>query len=159
MRGISTVFVLALSTAVAASQVGRQVGVTKRSTLFPMTKGMALEGERFQPNQKEGMAMEIRYNLNGLKKASSIKRYYLPAPNDMDGKYQLKDRNSAFLIHILSSRNIMAMKRAIPPSCWFQYYTSCPRKSSSQGSLSKKEYYGLTKSMIIQRAVLQALGF
>ena len=159
MRGISTIFVLALSTAVAAALVGRLVGVTKRSILFPMTKGMAIEEERFQPNQQEGMAMEMRYKPDGLKEESSINKYYLPAPNEMDGKYQLKEKNSAFLIHILSSRNTVAMKRAIPSSCWFQYYTSCPRKSSSQGSLSKKEYYDLTKSMIIQRAVLQALGF
>ena len=104
--------------------------------------------------------MDRRYQLNnGPKEASSNKRYRLQDPKEIDRKYQLKDMNRAFLIHIPPSRNTMTRRRGIKGSCWFQYYTKCPRKSSRPRSLPQEESSGFTDSMIIQQAVLQALGF
>ena len=159
MSGVSICFVLALSTAVAAAQVGRLVKVTQRNSLFIMSKEMALGKERVQPNQDKGRAIERRYDLDGLKEASRNKRYHLPAQNEMDRKYQLKGSNNAFLIRISAGWNTMALKHPIPRSCWCLHYTKCPRKSSRPRSLPQEEYSGFTDSMIIQQAVLQALGF
>ena len=158
MRGISTFSVLVLSTAVAAEGVGRLVEVTKGSSFFPMSKEMALAGESYQPNQQEGRAMGRRYQLDGPKEATSNKRYRLPDPEEMDGKYQLKNMNSASLIPIPPVRNSMATKRAIRRSCWFQYYTWCPRKSSSPRRLPREESSGYTQPRIPEQAVLQVLG-
>ena len=156
MRGISTFFVLVLSTAVAAAEAGRLVGVTKGTTFFPMSKEMAFVG--YQPNQQEGRAIERRYHLYGPKEATNNKRYRLPDPEEMDGKFQLKNINSAFHIPILPIRNTRTRKRAIRSSCWFQYYTLCPRKSSSPRRLPKEKSSGYTHSRIPEQAVLQALG-
>ena len=131
MRGISTFFVLVLSTALAAAEVRRLIGGNKESSFFPISEEMALAGKRYPPNQQEGRAMERRYQLDGPKVATSNERYHLPDPEEIDGKYQRKNTNSALLIPIPSGRNTMATKRAIRRSCWFQYYTLCPRKSSS----------------------------
>ena len=150
MRGISTIFVLVLSTAVAAEGVGRLVEVTKGSSF--------LAGESYQPNQQEGRAMGRRYQLDGPKEATSNKRYLLPDPEEMDRKFQLKNMNSALLIPIPSVRNSMATKRTIRRSCWFQYYTWCPRKSSSPRRLPREESSGYTQPRISEQAVLQALG-
>ena len=174
MRGISTFFVLVLSTALAAAEVRRLIGGTKGSSFFPISEEMALAGKRYPPNQQEGRAMERRYQLDGPKVATSNKRYHLPDPEEMDGKFQLKDLNSALLIPIPPGSNTMARKRAIRTSCWFQYNTMCPRNLFSQRSLSEQEASSsgffhtdsntdtdsdFIDSRITQRAVLQALGF
>ena len=162
MRGISTIFVLVLSTAVAAEVVGRLVEVTKGSSFFPMSKEMALAGEIYPPNQQEGRANGRRYQLDGPKEATSNKRYRLPDPEEMVRKYQLKNMNSASLIPIPVGippvRITMATKRALRSSCWFQYYTLCPRKSSSPRRLPKEESSGSTHPRIPEQALLQALG-
>ena len=112
--------------------------------------------------------------LNNVAKRSSAERYHLSDQEAIDGQYQLKAINSAFLIPLPSVRNTMARKRAIRTSCWFQYNAMCPRNLFSQRSLSEKEASssGFTHtdsntdtdsdfidSRITQRAVLQALGF
>ena len=186
MRGISICFVVVMSTTVSSAEVGRLMGVTKRSSLFPISKEMALGGERYQLNDQEerrihrryqlndqeDRAMDRRYQLNNQEdrkmdrryhlddpqKATSNKRYRLEDPEEIDGKYQLKDMNSLFLIHIPSRRKTMARKRANIRSCWFQYYTKCPRESFSPKSLPPGVSSGFTSYWIIQRAVLQALG-
>ena len=73
--------------------------------------------------------------------------------------------NSAFLIHIPSGNNTMVRKRAIRRSCWFQYYTKCPRESSSSRESSSKRAQAEssssdnTDSMITLRALLWAHSF
>ena len=147
------------STAVAAAQVERRIGVPKGNSFFPISKEIALAGERYQLNDQEDRAMDRRYQLNGPKEQNSNKRYRLQDPEDIDGKYQLQDMNSAFLIHIPPSRNTMTRKRGIIRSCWFLHFTKCPRESSRPRSLPQEESSGFTDSMIIKQAVLQALGF
>ena len=116
---------------------------------------------------------EVEKVIRGTKRSSG-ERYHIQDPEEMDGKYQLKDMNSAFLMPIPPVRNTMARKRAIRTSCWFQYNTMCPRNLFSQRSLSEQEASSsgffhtdsntdtdsdFIDSRITQRAVLQALGF
>ena len=131
MRARSSLFVLVLISAVAAEEAGRLVRVTKRASFFPISKEMALAGGRYKLIQQKDRPMDGKDQLDGPKEAASNERSHLPDPEEMDEKFQLKDMNSAFLIHIPAGRNSVARKRAIRRSCWFQYYTKCPRESSS----------------------------
>ena len=82
MKGMAICFVVVMNTALAAAQVGRLIGVSKRSIFSPVSQEMALAGEIYPPNQQEGRAMERRYQLDGPKEATSNKRYRLPDPEE-----------------------------------------------------------------------------
>ena len=148
-----------MALALAVQEAGRLIRVTKRSNEFPASKAIPSAGDRYQLNHQEGRKMDRRYQHNGPKEATSNIRYHLQDPEEIDGKYQLKDKNSAFLIHIPSGKNTMTRKLAIRRSCWFQYYTKCPRESSRPRSLPQEKSAGIPDTRITQRAVLQALGF
>ena len=134
------------SQAVAAEEAGRLVRINKRSSFFPMSKEMALAGRRYKLLQQEDRPMDEIDQLDSPKEAASNERYRLQGPEEMDEKYQLKDMNSAFLIHMPAGRNSVARKRAIRRSCWFQYYTKCPRETSSPRSLQSSSSRSIKSS-------------
>ena len=154
MRGLSTLMVLLLSSAVAASVLGRLGRIPKGSSLNNMLKGIALGGGRCQPSHQEDRAISRRYQLKGPKDVTSNLFKVQKKWNDINRL------NSAFPFTSHYGPR-PARSSSTRRSCWFQYFTKCPKESSSPRRFPQEDSSSSdsTSDGIIQRAVLKALGY
>ena len=155
MRGLSTLMVLLLSSAVAAAVVGRLGRIPKGSSLNNMLKGIALGGGRYQPSHQEDIrALSRRYQPKVHKELTSNVFKVQKKWNDINRL------NSAFPFTSHYGPR-PARSSSTRRSCWFQYFTNCPRKSSSPRRFPQEDSSSSdsTSDGIIQRAVLKALGY